>query len=84
MARQKLPEDQKKVLYNCYLPRPTVARLKEIVHRRSVAKGRKVSEATMVEIAVRKLPMPPKPTAEKLAEYERKEQEKKSKAKGGK
>ena len=85
MAREKLPEGKKKILCNYYLPPLCNERIKEIAHRRSVKKGKKVSEATIVEIAIRGIPMPPKPTPEKVAEYEKAQAEKKAtRAKGGK
>lgn len=84
MSRTKLNPEDKKILRNYYLPPKIDARLKEIAHRRSVSKMRKVSEATLVEVAIRKLPMPPKPAPEKVAEYEKLKAQKATRAKGGK
>lgn len=70
MPRKILSPDEKKRLFNCYLPPATIIRMKTICVRRSILACKKFSEGVFVQDLVETTRMPKKPTPEQVAAYE--------------
>lgn len=71
MPRPKLPESEKRQIFNVRIAQVSIDRINEISRRVTVARRRKFSQSRVVEVAVRKFEMPRKPTPEQEAEWER-------------